>query len=222
MKFICSYLDEPISFEEGAFCSLVIENQNAFRGLLEEFYQQMEHNVQGKVFFSEHGEMLSMAKFCDLITSFAPFELNQKKLLSAIASALERTAVDEAFYVRTRELLFELENYVNDLSYSLSCSTICTKLTPGSLIKSCGIELQDDYLDTTEKIFDYMELMREFKGTKLFITVNMRGFFTDDAIQAFCDTAVGHKIPLLMLEAWDYPLLRGEKRITIDRDLCVF
>lgn len=122
----------------------------------------------------------------------------------------------------TKRIFLDEERYVMDLSYELQFDGVCTKLTTSSLIKGCGIELCDDYDNLCEKIVDYMELMREFKGIKLFITVNMRNYFEYDVVQQFCNTVLNHKLTILMIEATTYPLLNGEKRITIDKDMCVF
>lgn len=42
-----------------------------------------------------------------------------------------------------------------------------------------------DMIDSdAEKLIDYMELVREFDRDKLFVTVNMRGFFVDSEMAA--------------------------------------
>lgn len=73
-----------------------------------------------------------------------------------------------------------------------------------------------------EKLIDYMELVREFDRDKLFVTVNMRGFFVDAEMAAFMETVVSHGYHLLMLESRAYDILPLENRITIDEDLCIF
>lgn len=67
-----------------------------------------------------------------------------------------------------------------------------------------------------------MELVREFDRDKLFITVNMRAYFDDEIIAKFQKTALSHEFKVLMLEAYAYPPLKLEKRLTIDADLCEF
>ncbi len=137
-------------------------------------------------------------------------------------AALGSTAVNESYYMRTNELTAEIERYINDISFDLPCNVECNKLTIQSLIKAMGITICDDYDNDAERIIDYMELVREFDRDKLFITVNMRSYFTDDTMQLFCDTAVSHGFRLLMIDNMQYKRLNGEKRLTIDADMCVF
>lgn len=222
MKLACPYFDDVLCFEENSFCSVVIENRNIMRLFLEDMNRQIEENTAGKIILSEKGEGVNMAKFCDVISDFAPFEINQKKLLSAVTAAFEGYAVGEGLYVRTQTLISEIEKYIQDISFDLECNVICTKLTPNSLIKSCGIEMVDDYDEPLEKVLDYMDFMQKLRNVKLFVTVNMRNYYEDDDIQRFCNSVTKHKISLLMIEACSYSLLENEKRITIDEDMCVF
>ena len=73
-----------------------------------------------------------------------------------------------------------------------------------------------------ERLLDYMELVREFDRPKLFITVNMRSFLSDEIIEKFLKTAINHEHKLLMIESKGYLLLKHEKRLTVDQDLCLF
>ena len=49
MRLNWSFLDEIIIFEENFFNSIIIENQNVFRGFLENLVQQVEYNIQTDV-----------------------------------------------------------------------------------------------------------------------------------------------------------------------------
>ena len=66
-----------------------------------------------------------------------------------------------------------------------------------------------------------MELIREFVGDKLFVTVNFRSWFDDDSTELFMKTVLEHKYKLLMLESSERKRLSSEKRIIIDEDMCV-
>ena len=98
-------------------------------------------------------------------------------------------------------------------------------LSPTGIIKSAGIEICNDYEGETgdaERIIDYMELVREFERDKLFITVNMRSFFSDEVADSFMKTVVSHGFKIFMIEASEHTILENERRIKIDKDLCEF
>ena len=73
-----------------------------------------------------------------------------------------------------------------------------------------------------EKIFSYMELVRELDRDKLFIMVNMRSYFTDKDMEIFTQSVCLHDFKVLLLEAFEFPKLKNTKRFVIDSDLCEF
>lgn len=221
MKLVCPFFEDVLNFDEGGFNSLIIENQHIFRNLLQDISHQI-NGEEGKCILSEKEKPVEMSKYCELISDFVAFDINKKSLVNGIISALGSTAVNESYYMRTNELTAEIERYINDISFDLPCNIECNKLTIQSLIKAMGITICDDYDNDAERIIDYMELVREFDRDRLFITVNMRSYFADDTMQLFCDTAVSHRFRLLMIDNMQYKRLNGEKRLTIDADMCVF
>ena len=67
---------------------------------------------------------------------------------------------------------------------------------------------------------DYMELIEEFDRQRLFFTLNMRSFVTDEDMESFSLTAVSHGYHVIGIETSAHPLLSLEKRVIIDSDLC--
>lgn len=134
---------------------------------------------------------------------------------------MERTALDEKNFIRSQELLAQIEAFVYDLSFECDCELEFSKINIPSLLKSIGVTVKEEYDSLIEKIVDYMQMLCGFMGDMLFVTVNMRSYFTDGEISLFSDTVIGHKINVLMIENQEYPLLQQEKRIIIDKDICI-
>ena len=80
--------------------------------------------------------------------------------------------------------------------------------------------MREEYDSMPEKVIDYMELVRTFDRDKLFITVNMRAFMTDEEAELFLSTVLSYGYHMLMLESSAKPLLKSESRVIIDEDLC--
>lgn len=57
----------------------------------------------------------------------------------------------------------------------------CGQCTIAGLLKAAGITLREDYTDPMEQLLDYMELVRCYEREKLFVFVNLRSFFPDEA-----------------------------------------
>ena len=220
MKFAYPAIDAVFDAEDEKVNTLVIENPSLLYALLEDLGSQME-GMNGDAVVSENGTVLRTDKNAELLTQFFPFELNKKPLLNKIASELERTALHGEFYAESMELVAAIEAFLLKLSFDISCDVSYTKLDIGSIIKSAGIEINDDKTSLCERIVDYMELVTAFDRKKLFVTVNLRGFVPDKEMNLFLKTVKGHGFSLLMIENHEYPLLEMEKRTIVDSDLCL-
>ena len=89
-------------------------------------------------------------------------------------------------------------------------------------IASQARHLEDCDLAPADAVFDYMTLVRELEGERLFIFVGLRSWLTDEEAQFFTQTALQHQFHFLLIDSSDYPRLANEIKITVDRDLCVF
>ena len=133
---------------------------------------------------------------------------------------MESTAMAEGHYQQTMAILSQIECYLDDLIFSSDCDVVCGDITVGTLLKSVRITLWDDYPDPLERLLDYMELVRCYERTKLFIFVNLRSYFPDDSVQRFLQTTIDHQYTLLLVDAWEHLRLPEERRLIIDKDLC--
>lgn len=214
-------LDAVLRADAGAVPSLVIEEQNFFRTLLQDISDQI-NGLEGETVLSQDDRVLELSRHAELIDSYLGFTLNRKPLLGRILAALEREALSDAHYLASMQLLADVERMVAELSLPFPCSLTCAKLTIGAVWKAAGIEIAEDYDDPLEKLLDYMELVREFDREKLFIFVNLRSFFPDDRVALFLESALGHGFQLLLIDGREYDKLELERRVTVDRDLCEF
>ncbi len=222
MKFAHPQINKVFSWNESTVPTLIIENQGLFRTFLQDIHLAID-GVHTKVVLSLGNKVVDMTKHAELITDFICFDINKKSLLSKICAALEHSASSPEKFVETQQLLAYVENSINDWAFDLSCDISPSNVSVSSILKSAGIRINDDYvgeIGAAEKIVDYMELVREFDRDKLFVTVNMRSFFSDETISKFLATVVSHDYKVLMLESCAYDLIKYEDRLIIDRDLC--
>ena len=166
-------LDTVIDFDGVYVNALVVENPDFYRQLLCDFYGQLQ-GEEGKLVLSDKGKTLVISKWVELVDNCIHFELNRKSLLTKICSTMEQTAVSEAFFLKTSELLSALECYVDELAFELPGDIVCEKCSVAGLLKGIGISLRDEYDDPLERLLDFMELVREFDRDKLFVLVGLR------------------------------------------------
>lgn len=219
MKFVYPQIDSVIEIGNDCVNSLIIENKDLFREIVEDIAIQT-NGFDGQSVLSIDNTPVEMDKYAELFCEFAMFDINRKPLLNKINQALEKEALREDKYLLTSDLLRKIELYISDISFDCPCDVLCTKLSISNIIKAVGIEIADDSTDTIEKILDYMELVSEYDREKLFIMVNMRSYFSNDAMERFCKTVLEHDMKILLLESSESKKLSMEKRLIIDEDLC--
>lgn len=134
---------------------------------------------------------------------------------------MQKLAMDEEHYYQTSELITLLESYLLDLSVELTGNIELSKITWENTIKAVGVEFADNYDSLAERILDYMELVREYDSERIFITLNLRSYISDNEMNKFVNDVVVRGYKLLMLENTEYPIIEHEKRYIIDADKCI-
>lgn len=221
MKLAYPELSSVLETNPPGVQTLVVESPVFLREFLLDISGQMQ-GEEGRAALSENNTVLEFSKYAELMDDPIGFELNRKTLLNRIAAAMEREAFEPDNFMETEKVLRDTELLLDRLAFSFPCDVVYSKLSISSLIRAVGLELRDEYDDLLERMIDYMELVREFDRDKLFITVNLRSFFSDNEVSAFIDTVLSHEFRVLMLESHDAALLPNERRLTVDADLCEF
>ena len=220
LKYIHPAIPEIVRFEQGYISSLVIENQNLFRTLAEDFYRQSE-GEDGAGVLSDDTEILCIAKYTEVVTQYVPFEINRKSLLTKLYSMLEKMALDAGHYLETQSLLGKIEKNIAELSFETDLELECPKLTFSAIIKACGVQFSENTGGLPEKILDYMEIVRKFEGDRLFVFFQLRSYFSDDEVKMFAETAINRDFKILLIDNVDTVRFDFEKRLIIDKDICL-
>ena len=207
--------------DESHVLSIVIENRTLFRSITCDIHEQMIGN-SGVFVLSENFTPLDIRKNAELITSFIPFEVNQKEIINKLYAVLKNKAVDGENFQRTQELYSYISKYLFELSTAADHDLIFDYPDDiNGILKAFNVRLNDRNMTLPEKIMEYMLILEKLKGTKVFITVNMRSYITDEKIEQLFKSIVLHKINLICIENKEYSRLDTEKVIIIDEDMCV-
>lgn len=221
MKLVHKDIGHIIQFGEGYVQELVIENKPLFFRVVNDVYNQADGAVGGFT-LSVGDKPVEFSRYVDVTVQFAPFEINRKSLLSKLCSSLEKKALSAENYMKTVELLTELENFVQRLAEELPLEIGCSKVAIGPVLRAVAPEIEEDGKQAVEKVFEYMELVRELDRDRLFVMVNMRTYFSDDDMEKFAESAALHDFRVLLLESASFSRLKNTKRYTVDEDLCEF
>ena len=201
--------------------TIVIENQHMFYNMISDIRSQLDGN-KGEVVLSEDHIPLDMRKAADLLTQFVPFTVNQKELITKLYAALKKKAVDEKMYQYTQEIYRGIGEYlyklIEDEENELDI-TIPEDIT--GILKAFDVRFDDSEMTLPEKLLEYMLSTNEFKGERLFITVNLRSYLTDKETEELFHSLLLKKIRLMCIESSEFPHLKMEDIIIIDKDMCV-
>lgn len=221
MKLCYPEIEQIFHFSENRITTLVLENPRLFREFITDLYEQSQ-GYDGKTVLSVNNSPVPFSKNAELFTSFIPFDINSKALLTKIQGILEKTAVSANNYLLTQKIILENENWLRILSEELPCDIEGAKINASSLIKSFGICIKDDSENLCERILNYMEFVRELDKDKLFIFVNFRSYVEDNYMALFFDSIIKHDYRIFLIDSSENNLLPFESRTVIDKDLCEF
>ena len=214
-------METVLDFISGKIPTLVIENPAFLRQFMMELYAQTA-GEEGSFVLSDKGKNLEISAWVEVVDNCLNFQLNTKSLLGKIQTALERTAVNDIFFLKTAELLQSVEQYMDELAFTYDCDLVYQRCTAAGLIKAMAVHIRDAYDDPLERLLDYMELVREFDRDKLFVLLHLRSYFSEEQTGLFLKTVAEHGYRVLLVDSQDYEKLPEEKRVTIDKDLCEF
>ena len=200
---------------------MVIENRCFMRKILCDIAEQLDGN-QGFTVVSDRDEPLEISRYVELLQNFAPFSMNQKPLITKILSLIEKKAQEPEHFMRAQAVVQRVEAWILDMGQDLPCEIECTKLGVGSILKAAGIEIVSDQQYPLEQLVEYMELVRDLEWEKLFVLVNIRSYYDDQEMTVLLRTLLDHDLQVLLLDSYAGTVLVGEKRWTIDEDLCEF
>ena len=133
-------MDTLFDFSGDGINTLVIEAPSFFRQFLQDISLQVS-GLEGKAVLSQNNMPITFSKFAEVLDSFLSFEISKKSLVSKLQARLEAEALNERNYVRTMQLLGEVEQFIQELSFELPCTVACDKISIDGVIRSAGIEI---------------------------------------------------------------------------------
>lgn len=221
MKIVHPEITSKIELSEQKINILVIESPSFLYRLVSDIKKQLD-NMEGNTILSFLDKPISFYKYVDIISDPLSFELNNRKIMTKMLSAMEKCSLEGVYYEQTHKLMSQIESYINELSLNFDADIVCKDISFQHILKAVGLSVADDYERLIDRIYAYMELVREFEGDKLFIFINLGSFIEWKQLQEFADTVVGHSFRVLLIDSHNFKKLKNENRLVIDHDLCEF
>lgn len=210
---------EQIEMKDFKTNSLIIESSKYFREIVAELYKQVNTNC-GKFFLSDdNSNLMPLNKNVIMLVDFNNFDSYSKNLKSKINQEIfEQFSEDELSLQLIKDLSTLSEEAENSVRYPIKFRD---DITLSDILKMLDISIDYEGLSSLEKILQFMEICHDVLGTKLFITVNLMSYLSDDEFLEFNKSIELNEITLLMIERNQHSRISNGKLVIIDKDLCV-
>ena len=196
------------------------EGCNAFlRQLLRDFTVE---DPSRQISVTEKGESLHFEKDIDVILNPVKLDFNNRRAMTTLLKLLVKTSLSEDFYLSTNSLKSKIIKYLDgvvgaeDFEFEVSTNDFMID----SLAKAANLHIVGDEDDFVELITDYMAMMADLTGIKLFVFVNLRSLITEDELGRLRHNLNNHQINVLLVENLDRGVIDGVSRIVVDEDAC--
>lgn len=198
----------------------IIESPELFTKYLYELCTQIG-GAEGGFVLSEADKEMDIAKVVEVITNPLTIDINDKKILSKIYSELQRLANDETMYLKTREIIANLQEYFYELEHNYETTLLIEDdIELPALFKVLGVKVENESLSYFEKLIQYIKLQKNILNKKLIVLVNIRSFLSNEQLEQLFLFVRHNEIKLLLYESMQRDFTESTKKYIIDIDQC--
>lgn len=220
MIFRHQALNKQLEWKPGQhLCELVVESPTFLRQLLRDLTVE---DPSRQISVTEKGESLHFEKDIDVILNPVKLDFNNRRAMTTLLKLLVKTSLSEDFYLSTNspksKIIKYLDGVVGAEDFEFEVST--NDFMIDSLAKAANLHIVGDEDDFVELITDYMAMMADLTGTKLFVFVNLRSLITEDELGRLRHNLNNHQIDVLLVENLDRGVIDGVSRFVVDEDAC--
>ena len=219
MKLSHPFLNHPIDWERGYINTFVVENPKMYREFLTELNEQAG-GLNGRFVLSQD-EIIDISKSTEIIYNPLLISIeDNKKILTGILKDFTEIAIND-FYGKTVELYAKINENISDLIFSSGQDLIFDDINDISqILKLYNIHPDTENLSLAEKILLYMELCEKYLKKKLFVFVNLHGYFSAEERELLFKDISYRCHNVLIIERYDVKSSDREIKRIIDIDLC--
>lgn len=215
-----SDLVKTIEIKDKIVTEWIIESPELFSQYLIELSRQI-NGADGKFILSNNEKELSISKFVSIIINPIDTLLNDKKIITKIYKELQQIAINENNYLKTKEMLSLLQQYLLELEYNFDLTLhINDDIELQGLFKLFGIKIEEEDLSFFEQLLQYIKIQNAILGKNLIILVNIRSFLTEQEMNDILLFVKHNEINLLLIECYQRDFTNSTNKYIIDRDKC--
>lgn len=211
-----------IELPEDKVTVLVLEHPNRFLNFTTQMYNQI-NGIDEQWTLSKKGKILPLNKNCELIVDLFSLDINQRKLVSALHNQLEATICNTELLLNWNNIYPVLASFAEKvLEESEEHLIYRNELDIKDFLKFMNISFCASAQNTVEKLIDYLTLVSNVLGIKLFILCNIKSYLSQKQLGYLYEQAFYKKFHLLLIENHvSKQIFKEERVIIIDKDDCL-
>lgn len=199
---------------------LVVENPAFLRRLLKDLTEPGE--VERKFGLTLDGDALKFDKDIDVVFNPLRLDFNNRRAMTTLLKLLVKTSISEDFYLETGKLKSKIIQYLDKIvdAEEFEFEVMADDFVIDSIAKAVNIHIVGDEDDFVELLTDYIAMMAELTGIKLFVFVNLRSLLDDEELKRLQHNLDNHQADVLLVEGFAHGGVENISRIVIDADQC--
>lgn len=220
MMLINNKIENKILFEENIINLIIIENKCFFRQFIEMLIQQTEGKFGDFVLSHKNKEILIKDKAC-IIDNPICVNINEKRIIAKLYKLYEKSFLDSDLIINYNNILSQIELLISEvLDFYDYDAVFQPEIDFNQLLKLTNTKLNEDKSDSLMKLYDYLKIISQLNLFEIIIFINLSSFFTECEIQQLYEFCCYNKLNIMIIESHDRKLLKYEKKLIIDNDLC--
>ncbi|MBQ2639121.1 type II-A CRISPR-associated protein Csn2 [Candidatus Saccharibacteria bacterium] len=214
-------IDKQIEWNENNHINeLIVESPTFFREIIGEMKFDTSKEAKLNIFDDKKG--INPSSDVDVIFNPVELDFNQRKVNATLMKILVKVSISEDFYMSTNKFKTKIIKYLNEIvnSEDFGFEIGADDFSIDQIAKAVNFHIVGDEDDFVELITDYLEVMTELGGIRLFVFVGLRGYLKDEELERFVKNLKDRQVDVLLLENVDRGVVKEISRVVIDRDLC--
>ena len=174
------------------------------------------------VSFTENGKLMNFEKEIDVVYNPLRLDFNNRRAMTTLLKILVKTSLSEEHYFETNEFKTRVVQYLDKI---VNAENFAFEVASGdfaidNIAKAVNLHIVDDEDDFVELLTDYMTMMSELAGIKLFVFLNLRTILLDEEMNRLIENLKNHQLNVFLVESRLSEAIPSCERIVIDSDLC--
>lgn len=216
MKVYCDALDFHMELKYGITNVIVLESASMYRNIVSDILKSRDNDSETWI-FSDNDKIIRKSLFTDVVTSVFDLDFKSKKIQNAIVENMNRVAIDEEHFIKTQQLLGDIEAYLSELEWNVMYTPLMGMPEFKNILKMhiCGIAEPQDMV---MRLDEYIKVSARLLCNKILILIGTQGCFEKEEWRQIEKSASCEEIYILCIEKSDY--FNADNKIIIDYDGC--